>query len=381
MTTARIEATAEPARTLGLREVIAFVRRGALLAVFVAALAGTTAYLLSSASDPVYRATVTLVASQPGSSPAGLALITPPVVDPSVYRSAILEGGIVADAMARVTGIRPSEQALERFLRRVRVSVENQQISSLIRIEVEDSDPPRTAALANAIADGLVAWDRLRAQRSLERGIAALERALEEIDAELAAGGTPEHVAALQAARDERQTDLDEATAASASALFVGLLDPLRAASPPERAVGPRVVFNSFVAVLLGLILGYGLLFVRQALDTGVGSVAAVATTTGLQVLAQFARRSRSDTLHSPETVSFLRTNLMLAIHADGPRIIVVTSAQDASEAAQAVLRAVSEGEMTPLEGASVMGLVETYRKTLETSELEDRITALEGTQ
>ena len=55
-----------------------------------------------------------------------------------------------------------------------------------------------------------------------------------------------------------------------------------------------------------------------------------------------------------------------------------VTSAQDAAEAAQAVLRAVSEGEMTPLEGASVMGLVETYRRTLETSELEARIAALE---
>jgi Mrp family chromosome partitioning ATPase len=332
VTTARIEATAEPARTLGLRDVLGFLRRGALLAGFVAAVAGASAYLLSSASDPVYRAAVTLVASQPGSSPAGLVLITPPVVDPAVYRSAILEGSIVADAMTRVTGVRPSEQALERFLRRVRVSVENQQISSLIRIEVEGSDPEQTAALANAISDGLVAWDRLRAQRNLARGIDALEQALAEIDAELAAGGTPERLATLQAVRDERQVDLDLANAMSASALFVGLLDPLRTASAPERAVGPRLVFNTFVAVLLGLILGYGMLFVRVALDTGVGSAAAVSTTTGLPVLAEFAHRSRTDTLHSPETVSFLRTNLMLAIQGDGPRVLVVTSAQDAAE-------------------------------------------------
>jgi len=55
-------------------------------------------------------------------------------------------------------------------------------------------------------------------------------------------------------------------------------------------------------------------------------------------------------------------------------------NAQDAARAAQGVLRAVSEGDITPLEGVNVMGLIETYRKTLETSELEERITALEAT-
>ncbi|MGK7753195.1 DUF5681 domain-containing protein [Roseovarius sp. C03] len=56
-------------------------------------------------------------------------------------------------------------------------------------------------------------------------------------------------------------------------------------------------------------------------------------------------------------------------------------TAQDASQAAQAVLKAVSEGQLTPLEGASVMALVEGYRKALETTELEQRIAALEATK
>jgi len=54
-------------------------------------------------------------------------------------------------------------------------------------------------------------------------------------------------------------------------------------------------------------------------------------------------------------------------------------SAQDAANAAAAVLQAVSEGELTPLEGASVMGLIENYRRALETSELEERLTKLEA--
>ena len=56
-----------------------------------------------------------------------------------------------------------------------------------------------------------------------------------------------------------------------------------------------------------------------------------------------------------------------------------MTNARDAATTAQSVLAAVAGGEVTPLEGAAVMGLIETYRKTLETSELEERITALEG--
>lgn len=55
-----------------------------------------------------------------------------------------------------------------------------------------------------------------------------------------------------------------------------------------------------------------------------------------------------------------------------------INDASEAAQAAQAVLQAVSEGNITPLEGAAVMGLVESYRRTLETTELETRIEALE---
>lgn len=53
-------------------------------------------------------------------------------------------------------------------------------------------------------------------------------------------------------------------------------------------------------------------------------------------------------------------------------------SARDAAKAAGAVLEAVAAGELTPTEGAHLMALVETYRRTLETTELEARVVALE---
>ena len=55
-----------------------------------------------------------------------------------------------------------------------------------------------------------------------------------------------------------------------------------------------------------------------------------------------------------------------------------VTSAAEAAIAAQAVLQAVSEGALTPVEATSVMGLVERYGRVLEYSEFEGRIAALE---
>jgi Mrp family chromosome partitioning ATPase len=211
-------------------------------------------------------------------------------------------------------------------------SVENQQVSSIIRIEIEHRDPQFAADMANAIADELMYWDRERANRTLSRSVTTIERGIADIDRELAGAVTPERQAALQSLRTERSAELERAIAASSSALVVGLLEPLRAATPPERAVGPRVVFSTVVAVLLGLISGYGLVLIREALDTGVGDRDAVMTLTGLPVLAEFIRRSRRSHRHSPEMASFLRTNLLLATRGTEHRVIVVTTATDVRE-------------------------------------------------
>ena len=56
-----------------------------------------------------------------------------------------------------------------------------------------------------------------------------------------------------------------------------------------------------------------------------------------------------------------------------------VATAQDAAEAARAVLQAVAAGEVTPTEAATVMGVVEQFRRALETTELEARIAKLEA--
>ena len=52
--------------------------------------------------------------------------------------------------------------------------------------------------------------------------------------------------------------------------------------------------------------------------------------------------------------------------------------AMDASEAAGSVLNAVGDGTLTPIEGTRVMGLIDSYRRTLELTDIEQRLQALE---
>ena len=54
-------------------------------------------------------------------------------------------------------------------------------------------------------------------------------------------------------------------------------------------------------------------------------------------------------------------------------------SVSDASQASGSVLTAVSEGNLTPIEATRVMGLIDSYRRTLELTDIEVRLQALEN--
>ena len=55
-----------------------------------------------------------------------------------------------------------------------------------------------------------------------------------------------------------------------------------------------------------------------------------------------------------------------------------IQSSTDAATAGRSVLVAVADGNLTPLEATQVMGLIEGYRKLVESSEFEERLTKLE---
>ena len=65
----------------------------------------------------------------------------------------------------------------------------------------------------------------------------------------------------------------------------------------------------------------------------------------------------------------------------DNPAAFILpqmNNALDASQAAGSVLTAVSQGNLTPIEATRVMGLIDSYRRTLELTEIESRLKVLE---
>lgn len=123
------------------------------------------------------------------------------------------------------------------------------------------------------------------------------------------------------------------------------------AAGNPGRPAGSR---HKTTVAVLSLLDGQGEALAQKAVD-----MALEGDTTALRLCIERIAPTRKD-----GPVSF-----------DLP---AMENAQDAATGAASILDAVSEGELTPSEGAQVMALIETYRRTLEITELEARISALE---
>lgn len=320
-------------RTVRLPEVMRALRRGAPLALLAALIAGTVAFVVTERMAPVYEASAGLLASQPPSSFGNVDLIRPPVVDPRVYQRVLLDSTLMHDALLRLDGVDRGPAAMKAFQRRVRVSVENQDISSVIHISVRDSDPERAAAYANAIAAALIDWDRDRARDMVANSIAAIERSISDIDAEIAAAvsagdaGEAQRLQALGATlREQRVRELESARARSASAVVIGLLENLSVAQPPAEAIGPRLVFNVFVALVLGLLFGYAIQFARWSLNHSLTSREQLADLTGQPVLAVFPRPRRGSHRLASDAVGFFRANLLRSVRGERPVVFGITS-------------------------------------------------------
>ena len=321
-------------RTVGLGDFLRVLVRGAPFAAVVTALAVVAAIVLTRSQDPVYSASVAMVATQTAPRYEDIDVVVPPVVDPSVYRTAIYDGGVLRDALERVEGRPLGARELEAASEAVRVTIESHDVSSVVRVFARDSSPQRAARIVNAVADELVAWDRSRARQRLEQSIAALERAIRTIDAELAGEPPPDAArqGALASLRAQRVDELGLTRAAAASAVAVALIEPMAAADPPERAVGPRPVLNTAVAIVLGLVAGYGLLLISWMTNPRVGGREDLARFAQRPVLAVFPRRVRGQERLSEEGTSWLRTRLAARRKGEGCQVLVIAGLRSAED-------------------------------------------------
>jgi len=296
------------------RDVLRLLLRGAPFALLVTLVAVGVAVYLTQRMDSVFRAEVTLVVTQSALRVTNIEIVSAPVVDPGVYRTAVFEGGVLHRALDRVSQTPVGQREIERVAQAIEVTIEPQSLSSIIRVAVRNTSPTWAADLANAIADELVVWDYTRAQTRLMQGVAAIERSIAAIDVELADGAAPITEARRQALvtlRGEHEAALDRTRTAAAAAVYVPLTERLSTAVPPTDRVAPRPVLNVAIAVLLGLMLGYGLVLILAVTNPRVTNRDELERFSGLPVLAEFPRSKLHARQPSDEATGWLHARLV----------------------------------------------------------------------
>ena len=234
-----------------------------------------------------------------------------------------------------------------------RISVDAPRNQSLLLIYARDSDPGRAAAIANKLAEELIAASPALQGRAglyefLDRDLAATQRQIElaqsELDGLLA---LPSRTAAQDQQLESLRSRLTSLRASYAELLSFalgsspGLLSVVEPAEPVSTPVSPRPLFNTMIAGVLGLLVALAIAFTVEQLDDTLKNPEDVDKILGLPTLGEIgrirggaARRGfyRLVTLlyaRSPIAEAFrtLRTNIEFTA-LDAPlRTLVVTSA------------------------------------------------------
>lgn len=270
---------------ISFRDALRFLLRGFVPALMVALIGAAVVYLVSRNPTPVYRATAILLATRPNSGYSDTPnVMEPSQVDPDIYRSAALHGGLLESSLAQVFGQHPTTEELREWRRYVRVRVDEGLISGLIRVEVDHQDPELAANVSNALADALLAWDRDRVGMNVQATVTSLHRSVLMLGTQLVVAeqnGDSVEAQTLRNARDQLLEQLRSAETLRLSAVAMGLLEPFRRAVVDPNPVNDRTVLATAAAFVLLFLLTYVAQFLAAATNPRVRSADDVTRETG----------------------------------------------------------------------------------------------------
>jgi succinoglycan biosynthesis transport protein ExoP len=281
-----------------LRHQLRIARKWLPLLVAGVVIAAGAAFALTSVQQRVYEARVTLIVGQALQNP------NPEINQLIVSQRLTATYAAVATkrpALERVIEQLGLQQTPDQLARRVWAEAPVE--STLLILTAQDTDPARAAAIANSLAEHLIASSP---------GIQGLQSDLQKaIEAELNA--THDQILATQA-RVERlialvsptQSELSQlealqgrlvtlrstyaslVTASSQNA--ANLLTVVEPAITPQEAVSPRPLLTTMLAAVVGLLLAAAVAAIVEYLDDRVKNSDAVQEITGLATLGTVAR-------------------------------------------------------------------------------------------
>ena len=335
---------------MDFRRQLGLVRKWLPLLVVGVILSALAAFGLSSSQQRIYEAKATLIVGQ------ALQVLNPDVNQLTVSQRLSTTYAAVATkrpALRAVIDQLHLDQTPEQLAKRVFAEASTD--STLLTITADDPDPSRAAAIANTLANFLIESSPAiqGVESDLQASIQAqLKATLEQINDTQAqverlgalASPSPGQVTTLESLQGRLVTlrstyaALLSASAQSAS----NLLTMVEPAIAPDTPVSPRILLNTLLAAVVGLLLALAIGAIVEYLDDRVKNADVVQEVAGLSTLGSVARmdigRGRPEfyrlaTLINPrsrvaEDYRTLRTNIEFA-SVDAPvRTLLVTSAQ-----------------------------------------------------
>lgn len=294
-----------------------------ILSVVVLPLA---ALLFSLSREPLYQAGSTVLITNQDLSSAVLG-IDDFINRPSSERSAQTQADLARteDVAARTVKAAGVELTPQEFL--ASSAAEPRTDADLIDLTVKHPDSEVAMSLVTTYAEEFSKFRFELDTRTIDSALAGVQDRLAALEAD----GRQDGPAYLQL--EEREQQLEELKALQGEAVY-----PVGEASSAAK-IRPRPVRDGLIGLLLGIVLGLGLAFLREALDTRVRTAEEVSERLGMTLLARLpsppkrlANGAGIAMLEEPsgpqaEAFRVLRTNLEFVNLDRHAHVIMVTSA------------------------------------------------------
>jgi Mrp family chromosome partitioning ATPase len=339
-------------RYLSLRDYLRVLRRYRLMIVLIAIIGAAAGYAEAKRQTPVYNATSTVAFEDPTQNLSIVGLATSSNETPAQLAA------IAAETVTRPTLMIAVKSQLNTPLPvsalSSSVGAVVSQSSGLLDITAAGATPQFAAALANAVADQLVAQENHATQLQF----AAIAADVRNRIAALSASHSTSPVDSTQLA--VYQDELARLATLSAFAKSAQVAEP---AQPPGAASSPKVLRSTVIGLILGLLLGLAAAFVRHAMDRRLRNRQDVSESFRLPVIGHVRNKamgaivqtqhgSLKDAAIDLEAFRIVRRNLEFLDSDRSTRTVLVTSA-------------LPEEGKTTVAGSLAFALASAARKTL----------------